>query len=85
MPPGTGRAVGFPMTLGRLIADGKRGAILPGGPDDLAMAAGSADTRLYIIPSRRMVIVRFGPSGSGDRPTFSDADLLRPILMGRRK
>ncbi len=27
MPPGTGRAVGFPMTLGRLTADGKRGAI----------------------------------------------------------
>jgi CubicO group peptidase (beta-lactamase class C family) len=78
MPPEIKRSNGFPTTLGRLIADGRREAILPGGPNDLAMAAGSADTRLYIIPSRRMVIVRFG---SSDRASFVDAELLRPILM----
>lgn len=78
MPPGAKRVSGFPATLHGLVADGRRAAILPDGPADLAMAAGSADTRLYIIPSRGMVIVRFGTT---DRATFVDAELLRPLLM----
>jgi len=78
MPKAIKGSYGFPTTLRGLIANGQDAAILPGGPDDLAMAAGSADTRLYIIPSRDMVIVRFG---SKDDPTFSDAALLRLILL----
>lgn len=78
MPRELKRTAGFPTTLARIVADGERAAILPGGPSDLAMAAGSADTRLYVIPSRGMVIVRFG---SSDRPDFTDAELLRPLLM----
>jgi CubicO group peptidase (beta-lactamase class C family) len=78
MPPEARQSAGLPTTLRRLVTDGRRGAILPGGPPDLAMAAGSADTRLYIVPSRRMVIVRFG---SGDRPDFADAELLKPLLL----
>lgn len=81
MPREIKRVSGFPVTLGRLYADSQREAILPGGPSDLAMAAGSADTRLYVIPPRRMVIVRFG---STDRASFVDAELLRPLLLPGR-
>lgn len=78
MPKAIKSSIGYPTTLRRLIANDKDAAILPGGPDDLAMAAGSADTRLYIIPSRDLVIVRFGYR---DDPSFSDAALLRPLLL----
>ena len=77
MPREILRSEGFPTTVRNLVADGVRRAILPDGPADLAMAAGSSDTRLYIVPSRSLVIVRFGWQ---DRPSWSDAAFLRPIL-----
>lgn len=78
MPPAVKRSAGFPTTLRNLTTDGVRRAILPDGPSDLAMAAGSSDTRLYIVPSRALVIVRFGWK---DNARWSDADFLRPILL----
>jgi CubicO group peptidase (beta-lactamase class C family) len=33
---------------------------IPGVPTDLVMAAGAGDQRLVVVPSRRVVIVRFG-------------------------
>ncbi len=41
--------------------DGKD--IYPGGPKDLYMAAGTGKERLYVIPSQKMVIVRFAEMG----------------------
>ncbi len=51
-------------------------------PDDLLMAAGAGNQRLYIIPSRNLVIVRqsgalFGPRSGRD---FSDTAFLTRIL-----
>jgi len=60
-----------------LVGYAKRGeALLPGGPPDLVAAAGYQDNRLYVIPSRGLVIVRLG-AGS---PRFSDPELLGRLL-----
>ncbi len=52
--------------------------IYPGGPRDLVMAAGAGKQRLYIIPSRDLVIVRQGEVGP-----FDDARFLARLLDGR--
>lgn len=59
--------------------DGPDGMIYAGGPSDLFMAAGAFNQRLYVIPSRETVVVRFGRP---DR-SFSDAELLARLLDGR--
>lgn len=56
--------------------DGPQGLIWNEGPSDLAMAAGYEDNRLYLLPSKDMVIVRLG-SGDDD---WSDGDFLRAIF-----
>jgi CubicO group peptidase (beta-lactamase class C family) len=53
------------------------GWIYPQGFPDLYMAAGAGAQRLYIIPSRRTVIVRFG-----DSPRFIDREFLSRLLAG---
>ncbi len=52
--------------------------LLPGGPEDLVAAAGYNDNRLYVVPSRDLVIVRFGRG----HPSFEDHALLA-LLLGR--
>ena len=51
-------------------------------PDDLLMAAGAGNQRLYIIPSEAMVVVRQAPlrSDNADNAAFSDVTLLTLIL-----
>lgn len=71
------RRARVPSALAGLARDG--GAFLPGGPEDLVAAVGWKDNRLYVIPSRHLVIVRFG---EGD-PGFSDPTLLG-LLLGER-
>ena len=51
-------------------------ALDPAGPADLYAAAGYNDNRLYIVPSRDLVIVRLG---DGSR-RFSDPELLGLLL-----
>jgi CubicO group peptidase (beta-lactamase class C family) len=53
----------------------KGGWIYPPGLPDIYMAAGAGAQRLYIIPSRRTVIVRFGQS-----PRFIDREFLARLL-----
>ena len=48
-----------------------------GGPRDIAAAEGSDKQRLYVIPSRDLVIVRFAAGGR-----FSDQDFLSRLLTG---
>jgi CubicO group peptidase (beta-lactamase class C family) len=62
-----------------LRPDGPQGMVYDDGPDDLFMAAGLFNQRLYVIPSREMVVVRFGRP---DR-TWSDAEFLARLLDGR--
>ncbi len=51
------------------------GWIHPTGPTDLYMAAGAGGNRLYIIPSLRTAIVRFGES-----TRFMDSEFLSRLL-----
>jgi CubicO group peptidase (beta-lactamase class C family) len=56
----------------------KGGWIYPAGLPDIYMAAGAGGQRLYIIPSRRTVIVRFGQS-----PSFIDREFLARLLASQ--
>lgn len=49
-----------------------------GGPHDIYAAEGSDKQRLYVIPSRDLVIVRFAAGGR-----FSDQDFLSRLFTGR--
>lgn len=62
-----------------LHPDGPQGMIYNDGPRDLYMAAGLFNQRLYVIPSRNMVVVRLGRAD----PTWSDAEFLARLLDGR--
>jgi CubicO group peptidase (beta-lactamase class C family) len=50
-------------------------------PADLVMAAGMGKQRLYVIPSRELVIVRMGKLLGGRE--FDDVDFLEPLLAPR--
>ncbi len=62
-----------------LQPDGPDGMIYNDGPRDLFMAAGLFNQRLYVIPSRETVVVRFGRADA----TWSDAAFLARLLDGR--
>jgi len=62
-----------------LQPDGPEGMIYADGPSDLFMAAGLFNQRLYVVPSREMVVVRFGRADA----TWSDAEFLARLLDGR--
>jgi CubicO group peptidase (beta-lactamase class C family) len=52
--------------------------IYPGGPTDIVAAEGAGKQRLYIIPSRGLIIARFGW-----QTAFSDGDFLSRLLTGQ--
>jgi CubicO group peptidase (beta-lactamase class C family) len=52
--------------------------LMAGGPRDLAAAEGSDKQRLYLIPSREVVVIRFADGGR-----FSDQDFLSRLLTGK--
>ncbi|PEN05098.1 hypothetical protein CRI93_13855 [Longimonas halophila] len=58
--------------------DGPEGMIYADGPNDLFMAAGLNNQRLFVIPSREMVVVRLGRR---DR-TWHDGEFLARLLNG---
>jgi CubicO group peptidase (beta-lactamase class C family) len=62
-----------------LQPDGPEGMIYADGPSDLFMAAGLFNQRLYVVPSREMVVVRFGRADA----TWNDAEFLARLLDGR--
>ncbi|MBO1437957.1 serine hydrolase [Meiothermus sp. CFH 77666] len=90
---------GLTWWLGRPISPAERAAIgrvgqdidtlagSPGLPDDLAVAAGAGDQRLYISRKLRLVVVRQAEgiveSLAGRRTAFSDATFLRLLLTGQ--
>src|SRR5690606_36319015 len=57
------------------------GKLIPNAPDDLIAGLGAFDQKLYIIPSKKMVIVRMGDSGEEDElgPTEFDNNLWAKI------
>ncbi|OYX27340.1 MAG: serine hydrolase [Flavobacteriales bacterium 32-35-8] len=59
------------------------GKLIPNAPDDLIAGLGAFDQKLYIIPSKGLVIVRMGDSGEEDElgPTEFDNNLWEKINL----
>ncbi len=59
------------------------GFLVPNAPADMYAAMGAKDQRIYVIPSRNMVVVRMGEASNPDNPTFAvsgfDNDLWQKI------
>jgi hypothetical protein len=44
----------------RPLAERKEGQLIPAAPADLVAALGALDRKLYVVPSRKLVVVRLG-------------------------
>jgi CubicO group peptidase (beta-lactamase class C family) len=59
------------------------GALVPNAPSDMYAAMGAEDQRIYVIPSKKMVIVRMGDASDPLNPEFAvsgfDNDLWEKI------
>jgi hypothetical protein len=40
------------------------GSLIPAGPTDMFMALGKNDQKIYVIPSKRMVVIRMGDAAN---------------------
>lgn len=47
------------------------GSIIPSGPTDMYMALGKNDQKIYVIPSKKMVVIRMGEVSDPANPTFA--------------
>lgn len=47
------------------------GYLVPNAPADMYAAMGASDQRIYVIPGKKMVIVRMGNASNPDNPTFA--------------
>ena len=47
------------------------GSLIPSAPDDMFMALGKNDQKIYIVPSKKMVVIRMGDVANPDNPTFA--------------
>lgn len=50
------------------------GSIIPSGPNDMFMALGKNDQKIYVIPSKKMVIIRMGEAADNVNLALSDFD-----------
>jgi CubicO group peptidase (beta-lactamase class C family) len=50
------------------------GSIIPSGPADMYMALGKNDQKIYVIPSRKMVVIRMGDAADAEAMALSDFD-----------
>jgi CubicO group peptidase (beta-lactamase class C family) len=50
------------------------GSIIPSAPNDMYMALGKNDQKIYIIPSKNMVVIRMGDSADSVHLALSDFD-----------
>jgi len=57
------------------------GKLIPNAPDDLIAGLGAFDQKLYVVPSKGLVIIRMGDSANEDElgPTSFDNDLWEKI------
>ena len=47
------------------------GTLIPNAPNDMFCALGKNDQKIYVIPSKKMVIIRMGEVANPDNPTFA--------------
>jgi CubicO group peptidase (beta-lactamase class C family) len=78
-PGGSGVTGGGIAERGAEKGNGKAGWIYPDGYPDLFMAGGAGKNRLYVIPSRNMVIARMGETKGG----YSDTAFVGLVLEGK--
>jgi CubicO group peptidase (beta-lactamase class C family) len=50
------------------------GSIIPSGPNDMFMALGKNDQKIYVIPSKKMVVIRMGDAADNVNLALSDFD-----------
>lgn len=48
-----------------------QGTLISSGPTDMFMALGKNDQKIYVIPSKKMVVIRMGEVANPDNPTFA--------------
>ncbi len=58
------------------------GPLIPNGPADLYAALGKNDQKIYVVPSKKLVVIRMGNSAGGFQLAVSDFD---NVLWGRLK
>ncbi|BFM41909.1 serine hydrolase [Flavobacterium sp. CFS9] len=51
-----------------------QGSIIPSGPTDMFMALGKNDQKIYVIPSKKMVVIRMGDAADSVNLALSDFD-----------
>jgi CubicO group peptidase (beta-lactamase class C family) len=60
-----------------------QGSLVPNAPNDMYAAMGADDQRIYIIPSKNMIVVRMGDASDPENPSFAvsgfDNDLWEKI------
>ncbi|MCI9846258.1 serine hydrolase domain-containing protein [Flavobacterium pectinovorum] len=51
-----------------------QGSIIPTAPNDMFMALGKNDQKIYVIPSKKMVVIRMGDAADAENLALSDFD-----------
>ncbi|NQV76745.1 MAG: serine hydrolase [Lutibacter sp.] len=51
-----------------------QGKLIPNAPNDMYAALGKNDQKIYIVPSKKLVIIRMGESAEGTNLAFSNFD-----------
>ncbi|MBE8727027.1 serine hydrolase domain-containing protein [Flavobacterium hungaricum] len=51
-----------------------QGSVIPTGPADMFMALGKNDQKIYVIPSKKMVVIRMGDAADNVNLALSDFD-----------
>lgn len=47
------------------------GYLVPDAPADMYAAMGANDQRIYVIPGKKMVVIRMGDASNPDNPNFA--------------
>lgn len=48
-----------------------QGTLIPNAPADMFAGMGAGDQRVYVIPSKKMVVIRMGQASNPDNPDFA--------------
>lgn len=48
-----------------------QGALVPNAPSDMFAAMGADDQRIYVVPGKKLVVVRMGDASNPDNPNFA--------------
>lgn len=56
------------------------GSLIPNAPNDMFAALGKNDQKIYVVPSKKLVIIRMGDSADGTNIALSDFD---NVLWGK--